>query len=123
MTYEVLVTDDASRDLADICEIIVLLRRSTLDARNHWLSYPARGLQFTLAYPAILSRFDHLADYLDSQVKFPPFLGGPFRYADSLGIAALVEKLQQDRQRLGERFAPAEALTQMAKERRSFYTD
>lgn len=56
-------------------------------------------------------------------IGFPPFLGGPFRYADSLGIAALVEKLQQYRQRLGERFAPAEVLTQMAQEQRSFYAD
>ncbi len=56
-------------------------------------------------------------------IGFPPFLGGPFRYADSLGIAALVEKLEQYRQRLGERFAPAEVLTQMAQERRSFYAD
>ncbi len=56
-------------------------------------------------------------------IGFPPFLGGPFRYADSLGIAALVEKLEQYRQRLGERFAPAEVLTQMAQEQRSFYAD
>ncbi|HOW77126.1 MAG TPA: fatty acid oxidation complex subunit alpha FadJ [Candidatus Competibacteraceae bacterium] len=56
-------------------------------------------------------------------IGFPPFLGGPFRYADSLGVAALVEKLEQYRQRLGERFAPAEVLTQMVKERRTFYAD
>ncbi|MDQ5908960.1 MAG: 3-hydroxyacyl-CoA dehydrogenase / enoyl-CoA hydratase / 3-hydroxybutyryl-CoA epimerase, partial [Pseudomonadota bacterium] len=53
-------------------------------------------------------------------IGFPPFLGGPFRYADSLGIAELVGKLEQYRQRLGERFAPAEILMRMAAERRTF---
>ena len=88
MTYEVLVTDDASRDLADICEIIVLLRRSTLDARNHWLRDPAYDLQFTPAHPAVLSRPDHLADYLDSQVKLPPFLCGEKTFLKARPILA-----------------------------------
>lgn len=56
-------------------------------------------------------------------IGFPPFLGGPFRYADSLGIAELAAKLEQYRQRLGERFTPAEILTRMVKERRTFYGD
>jgi len=56
-------------------------------------------------------------------IGFPPFLGGPFRYADSLGIAELVAKLEQYRQRLGERFAPAEILRRMAKEKRTFHAD
>jgi len=56
-------------------------------------------------------------------IGFPPFLGGPFRYADSLGITELVEKLEQYRQRLGERFAPAEILRRMVKEKRTFHAD
>ena len=56
-------------------------------------------------------------------IGFPPFLGGPFRYADSLGIANLVAKLEQYRQRAGERFRPAEILRRMAGEQRSFYSD
>lgn len=56
-------------------------------------------------------------------IGFPPFLGGPFRYADSLGIATLVAKLEQYRQRLGERFAPAQSLLRMAQEQRTFHTD
>ncbi|KAB2922317.1 MAG: fatty acid oxidation complex subunit alpha FadJ, partial [Candidatus Contendobacter sp.] len=56
-------------------------------------------------------------------IGFPPFLGGPFRYADSLGIAELVAKLEQYRQRLGERFAPAEILRRMAQEKRTFHAD
>jgi 3-hydroxyacyl-CoA dehydrogenase/enoyl-CoA hydratase/3-hydroxybutyryl-CoA epimerase len=56
-------------------------------------------------------------------IGFPPFLGGPFRYADSLGIAEWVAKLEQYRQRLGERFAPADVLTQMVQEQRTFYGD
>ncbi|MDS4031336.1 MAG: fatty acid oxidation complex subunit alpha FadJ [Candidatus Contendobacter sp.] len=56
-------------------------------------------------------------------IGFPPFLGGPFRYADRLGIAELVAKLEQYRQRLGERFAPAEILSRMTKEKRTFHAD
>jgi 3-hydroxyacyl-CoA dehydrogenase/enoyl-CoA hydratase/3-hydroxybutyryl-CoA epimerase len=52
-----------------------------------------------------------------------PFLGGPFRYADTIGIAALVEKLEGYRQRLGERFAPAELLMGMSKDGRGFHPD
>ena len=54
-------------------------------------------------------------------IGFPPFLGGPFRYADRLGIASVVEKLQQYQQRLGERFAPAESLLRIAQEKRTFH--
>ncbi len=56
-------------------------------------------------------------------IGFPPFLGGPFRHADSLGIAELVTKLEHYRQRLGERFRPADLLTAMVREQRSFYAD
>ncbi len=41
---------------------------------------------------------------------FPPFLGGPFHYIDSLGAAAVVAELEQLAQRFGERFTPCEAL-------------
>jgi 3-hydroxyacyl-CoA dehydrogenase/enoyl-CoA hydratase/3-hydroxybutyryl-CoA epimerase len=54
-------------------------------------------------------------------IGFPPFLGGPFRYMDSLGISELVEKLQDYQKRLGERFAPAEVLLEMAEQQKTFY--
>jgi 3-hydroxyacyl-CoA dehydrogenase/enoyl-CoA hydratase/3-hydroxybutyryl-CoA epimerase len=56
-------------------------------------------------------------------IGFPPFLGGPFRYADSLGIAELVAKLERYRQRLGERFQPAGILLRMTREKRTFHAD
>ncbi len=56
-------------------------------------------------------------------IGFPPFLGGPFRYADTLGIPELVARLEQYRERLGERFAPADLLVRMAREGRGFYAD
>ncbi|MBI2379308.1 MAG: fatty acid oxidation complex subunit alpha FadJ [Gammaproteobacteria bacterium] len=54
-------------------------------------------------------------------IGFPPFLGGPFRYADSLGLPALVDKLETYAAKLGERFQPAELLKRMAAENRRFY--
>jgi 3-hydroxyacyl-CoA dehydrogenase/enoyl-CoA hydratase/3-hydroxybutyryl-CoA epimerase len=43
---------------------------------------------------------------------FPPFRGGPFRYADSLGTKVLLEKIEKLRSRHGDRFAPAPLLVE-----------
>ncbi|QFI38363.1 fatty acid oxidation complex subunit alpha FadJ [Moritella marina ATCC 15381] len=54
-------------------------------------------------------------------IGFPPFLGGPFHYMDSIGIAELVDKLERHQDKYGERFAPCESLKAMAKEGQKFY--
>ncbi|MCC5855938.1 MAG: fatty acid oxidation complex subunit alpha FadJ [Idiomarina sp.] len=54
-------------------------------------------------------------------IGFPPFRGGPFRYMDSLGIQAVVDKLEALAKAEGERFAPCELLRNMAKNNESFY--
>lgn len=46
---------------------------------------------------------------------WPPFRGGPFRYADSLGAAQVVERLRRYQDRFGARFAPAPKLVELAK--------
>jgi len=52
---------------------------------------------------------------------FPPFRGGPFRFADSLGAKGIVELLDQHRERHGKRFEAAPILRTMAAEGSSFY--
>ena len=52
---------------------------------------------------------------------FPPFRGGPFRFADHYGIAALVAELQRHQQLYGKRFAPAPVLLDMAARNQTFY--
>lgn len=52
---------------------------------------------------------------------FPPFRGGPFRFADNYGIAALVAELQRHQQLYGKRFAPAPVLLDMAARNQTFY--
>ncbi|MGH7753483.1 MAG: 3-hydroxyacyl-CoA dehydrogenase NAD-binding domain-containing protein [Gemmatimonadales bacterium] len=52
---------------------------------------------------------------------FPPFRGGPFRYADDLGADRLVGSLERYAERYGSRFAPCDALRDMAKRGRRFY--
>ena len=52
---------------------------------------------------------------------FPPFLGGPFRYVDTLGARAVVDKLRQLEDTHGHRFAPAERLRDMAERGGSFH--
>ena len=54
-------------------------------------------------------------------IGFPPFLGGPFHYIDTLGPAKLVEILNGYQSQFGERFAPAELLKQMANEQSYFF--
>jgi 3-hydroxyacyl-CoA dehydrogenase/enoyl-CoA hydratase/3-hydroxybutyryl-CoA epimerase len=43
---------------------------------------------------------------------FPPFRGGPFRFADALGTGALLGRMEALRDRHGERFEPAPLLVE-----------
>jgi 3-hydroxyacyl-CoA dehydrogenase/enoyl-CoA hydratase/3-hydroxybutyryl-CoA epimerase len=52
---------------------------------------------------------------------FPPFRGGPLKYADSLGPANVVNKLRALEKELGVRFAPAPLLAQKAERGEGFY--
>ena len=52
---------------------------------------------------------------------FPPFLGGPFYYADTLGASQLVDKLTQLQQQLGQSFKPSSLLKKQAAGQGSFY--
>ena len=54
-------------------------------------------------------------------IGFPPFLGGPFRYAQNQGIQKIVSKLESLEQRFGDRFKPADALVRLAEKRETFY--
>jgi 3-hydroxyacyl-CoA dehydrogenase/enoyl-CoA hydratase/3-hydroxybutyryl-CoA epimerase len=52
---------------------------------------------------------------------WPPFRGGPFRYADSLGPAVVVERLRRYQDRFGERFKPAPKLVELAEKGGKFH--
>jgi len=52
---------------------------------------------------------------------FPPFLGGPFRYADALGAKALLGRLEHWQGRFGARFEPAPLLVELARDGRRFH--
>lgn len=54
-------------------------------------------------------------------IGFPPFLGGPFRYMDSLGIAHVVERLNFYAGIVGDKFTPAQCLVDMAESNKTFY--
>jgi 3-hydroxyacyl-CoA dehydrogenase/enoyl-CoA hydratase/3-hydroxybutyryl-CoA epimerase len=55
-------------------------------------------------------------------IGFPPFLGGPFRYMDTLGIENVVTTLRELESSEGERYAPCDLLVQMAKDGTRFYS-
>ncbi len=52
---------------------------------------------------------------------FPPFRGGPFRYVDTVGAREIVRRMERFRDRLGNRFAPAPVLLDMAKNGGTFH--
>jgi 3-hydroxyacyl-CoA dehydrogenase/enoyl-CoA hydratase/3-hydroxybutyryl-CoA epimerase len=53
---------------------------------------------------------------------FPPFRGGPLRYADDLGAARIVDDLERLAERLGMRFTPCAALKDQARSGGTFYS-
>jgi 3-hydroxyacyl-CoA dehydrogenase/enoyl-CoA hydratase/3-hydroxybutyryl-CoA epimerase len=52
---------------------------------------------------------------------FPPFLGGPFRYAEAQGLGRILERTELYQERFGERFAPAPHLVALVKAGKKFY--
>ena len=52
---------------------------------------------------------------------FPPFLGGPFRYLDNLGIENAVALFEKYQQKNGLRYQPAPLLKDMARKKKKFY--
>ncbi|MDZ4865376.1 MAG: fatty acid oxidation complex subunit alpha FadJ [Gemmatimonadota bacterium] len=54
-------------------------------------------------------------------IGYPPFRGGPLRYIDDLGPAAVVATLRALEQQVGPRFQPAASLVRMAESGATFY--
>jgi 3-hydroxyacyl-CoA dehydrogenase/enoyl-CoA hydratase/3-hydroxybutyryl-CoA epimerase len=52
---------------------------------------------------------------------FPPFLGGPFRWADAVGTGWLLDRMEALRARHGERFEPAPLLVERGGANRPFH--
>ena len=52
---------------------------------------------------------------------FPPFHGGPFRYADAQGPGRILERTEHYQEKLGARFEPAPLLIEYVKAGRRFY--
>lgn len=53
---------------------------------------------------------------------FPPFRGGPLRYADSLGLKEVVSRLKKLENIHGIRFKPSDLLVSLAEAGKTFYT-
>ncbi len=52
---------------------------------------------------------------------FPPFLGGPFRYADSQGLGRILERTEHYQEKFGARFTPAPLLLEYVKAGKKFH--
>ncbi|MCB0501539.1 MAG: fatty acid oxidation complex subunit alpha FadJ [Bacteroidetes bacterium] len=53
---------------------------------------------------------------------FPPFLGGPFRYIDTIGANKAVAIMEELASKYGKRFEPASILKEHAKDNKKFYS-
>jgi enoyl-CoA hydratase/long-chain 3-hydroxyacyl-CoA dehydrogenase len=54
-------------------------------------------------------------------IGFPPFLGGPFRLLDSVGVGKYCTMLEGFAAKYGEQFAPAPLLVEHAKSEKKFH--
>ena len=54
-------------------------------------------------------------------IGFPPMEGGPFKYADRIGLDKVVSRLNALESQYGRRFAPCPLLVEMAGNGESFY--
>jgi enoyl-CoA hydratase / long-chain 3-hydroxyacyl-CoA dehydrogenase len=54
---------------------------------------------------------------------FPPFLGGPFRWIDSVGADVVVQKMEYYEKSCGERFKPAPLLVEKAQKKELFHSE
>jgi 3-hydroxyacyl-CoA dehydrogenase/enoyl-CoA hydratase/3-hydroxybutyryl-CoA epimerase len=52
---------------------------------------------------------------------FPPFLGGPFRYAEAQGLGRMLQRTEHYQERFGKRFEPAPILHELVKSGKRFY--
>ncbi|MBE2249053.1 MAG: fatty acid oxidation complex subunit alpha FadJ [Myxococcus sp.] len=52
---------------------------------------------------------------------FPPFLGGPFRHAESQGLGRTLQRLEHYQERHGVRFTPAPLFAELVKTGKRFY--
>jgi len=55
-------------------------------------------------------------------IGFPPFLGGPFRHMDTIGLSNVVATLQKLEKAHGARYAPAPSLVERAAKNEPFYS-
>jgi 3-hydroxyacyl-CoA dehydrogenase/enoyl-CoA hydratase/3-hydroxybutyryl-CoA epimerase len=54
---------------------------------------------------------------------FPPFRGGPFRFADAIGTSALLARMEALQAKHGERFEPAPLLVERGRAGTAFHTE
>lgn len=54
-------------------------------------------------------------------IGFPPFLGGPFRYMDTLGLVHVVSRLEHYAATYSDKYQPAELLLTMREKETTFY--
>lgn len=71
----------------------------------------------------IIEDAPHLDAAMVIGVGFPKFHGGILKYADSLLIANVVNKLKQLYMEYGKRFAPCDLLIEMSRKKKTFYAD
>jgi len=100
----------------------------------HRKSFEAREIQDRLAFVMINEAVHCLQEGIISSPRdgdlgavlglgFPPFLGGPFRYLDSLGTETAYRRMEELREKNGPRFIAAGLLREKAMLKQKFYSE
>ncbi len=100
----------------------------------HRKSFEAREIQDRLAFVMINEAVHCLQEGIISSPRdgdlgavlglgFPPFLGGPFRYLDSLGAENAYRRMEELREKNGPRFIAADLLREKAMLNQKFYPE
>ncbi len=72
---------------------------------------------------AVVSQPQYLDMGMIMGTGFPPFRGGLLKYADTMGIDTLVNRLEELAKKCGERFMPADLLVSMREKGQKFYPE
>lgn len=70
---------------------------------------------------SIIKKTNYLDFAMIAGTGFPAFRGGLLKYADSIGIAKIVETLENYKERYGDRFTPSDLLYKLRDEQKNFY--
>ena len=115
--------DKKPRPAPDVLELLGIETRRSIDSKeaversiDSMITEAARALEEN-----VVRSPEELDLAMVMGIGFPPFRGGLLRYADSVGLSVLVDRLRAREGSFGSRFQPPDSLVRRAKAGKGFY--